>query len=75
MAFSSHPKVSYPYGSGRTFEDMKYSGGSRLSGKGGPGHPDPEIVGGGGVLSKMFSFGPLGPPGPSPGSIAFIRKL
>ena len=74
MAFSSHPKVSYPYGSWRKFEDMKYSGGSRPSDKGGPGHPDPEI-GAGGVLSKMFSFGPLGPPGPSPGSIVFIRKL
>ena len=54
MAFSSHSKVSYPYGSGRKFEDMKYSGVSRSSDKGGPGHPDPEIVGV--VLSKFFFF-------------------
>ena len=57
------------------------SGGSRPSDKrggGGAGHPDTEIIGGGGLgLKKTFSpFGPQfgliirgkpGPPGPSPG--------
>ena len=64
MAFSSHPKVSYPYGSWRKFEDMKYSGGSRPSDKGGPGHPDPEI-GGGGCSQKCFLsalWAPRAPP-------------
>ena len=38
-------------------EEDRYSssGGSRPSEKGGPGHPDPEIRGRGG-LKKLFSF-------------------
>ena len=34
---------------------LQNSGGSRPSYKGGPGHPDPEIRGGGAVSKKFFS--------------------
>ena len=45
-----------------------YSGGSRPSDKGGPGHPDPEIRGGGLPFGPHFGLkirGGPGPPGPS----------